>query len=130
MGKPTHVTIASKDGGYNRALTLKEVAEIEKVWKAENDKKAALEEGRVLAVETRSIDEMKAVAKEELSLEKDYSLMEIAEAQLMNDGPLLDKIKARKIQLNSVMTELETALDGTDVDARNIAIAQFKRPVL
>jgi len=121
--------IADKNGGRKVELTAEEEAKTRAEWALEEFKKVALEEGRILAHADLPIDELKKLAKEELSLEKEFTLLEIQEAQLMNDLPKIQRIKERKIVLDAKYQELVNTLDGVDEDAKKVMKAQFKRPV-
>ena len=48
MGKPTHVTIASPDGGYDRALTPDEVKKTEEEWVKNEAEEKAKEESAAI----------------------------------------------------------------------------------
>jgi len=124
-----HKVIADKNGGRQVELSAEEEKATRAEWALEEFKKKALDEGRILAHAEVSSEELKVLAKEELSLGKEYSALEIAEAQLMNDLVKIQKIKERKQVLDAAYKEFSDTLDGVDEDAKKIAKAQFKRPV-
>lgn len=121
--------IADKNGGHQVQLTPEEETKTRADWAFEIAKKTAISEGRVLAHAELSDSELKKKAKEELSLDKDFTLLEIQEAQLMNDLVKIQQIKERKVLLDTKYQKFSDVIDGVDEDAKNIAKAQFKRPV-
>lgn len=124
-----HKVIADKNGGRKVELSAKEEVSTRAEWELEEFKKKALEEGRILAHAEVSDEELKALAKKELSLEKEFTPLEISEAQLMNDLVKIQKIKERKLVLDAKYQEFCDSIDSKDEDLKKIAKAQFKRPV-
>jgi len=125
-----HKTIADKNGGRQVECSAAEEKKIRAEWALEEFKKKAVEEGRILANRDLTVDEMKEEAKKELCLSKDFSILELVEAQLVNDKVKLKKIKDRKLVLDAAYKDLCDTLDAEDKDAKKILKAQFKRPVL